>query len=339
MLVLVTGAAGFLGSSVVERLIVHGQRNIRCLVRPGSRLSKLEALRAKYPEAVISYVTGNLVDARSASSAVAGVDIVYHLAAGTQGGYADMFVNSVVASRNLLDAVVAHGVRKVVVISSLGVYGVAGLPRGAKVTEQTPIEPYPEKRDAYSFAKIWQERLFHEYQKRAGFELVTLRPGVLFGPGGGGALPTRVGVQFPGFFMNCGGGNPLPLSYVENCAEAVAIAGSASHPSKDEVYNVLDDDLPTCGRYLREFRRNVDKVRSIRVPFFAVMALSRLSEWYSHHSKGQLPAFLATYKSASLWKGNRFDNSKIKSLGWKPLVPIDEGLRRAFEHLRTQRAQ
>jgi nucleoside-diphosphate-sugar epimerase len=39
---------------------------------------------------------------------------------------------------------------------------------------------------------------------------------------------------------------------------------------------------------------------------------------------------------ASTWGGNRFDNARIKSLGWRQLVPTDEGLRRAFEWLRAQ---
>ena len=335
MLVLVTGGTGFLGSSLVERLVLQGQRSIRCLVRPASDLAKLEALRRRHPEAGIEYVTGDLADRGSAARAVAGVDAVYHLAAGMKGGYADIVLNTVVASRNLLEAIVAQGVAKVVVTSSFSVYGVAGLPRHAMVNEDTPLEPHPERRDPYSFGKLRQERLFHEYQKRAGFQLVVLRPGVIYGPGGGGLSP-RVGLRFPGFFMHCGGRNLLPLSYVDNCAEAIAVAGAQPQPTSDEVYNVHDDDLPTCGRYLREYRRSVERLRSVRMPYFGAMAMARFFEWYSAHSRGQLPAFLTPYKASCLWKGNRFDNSKLKALGWRQSVSLEEGLRKMFEYLRIQ---
>ena len=62
---------------------------------------------------------------------------------------------------------------------------------------------------------------------------------------------------------------------------------------------------------------------------------SRLVLAYSRWSKGQLPPIFTPYKTASQWKGTRFTNQKLKSLGWRPLVPTDEGLRRAFHHHRA----
>ena len=54
-------------------------------------------------------------------------------------------------------------------------------------------------------------------------------------------------------------------------------------------------------------------------------------------SRGQLPAVLTPYKSAALWKSFRFDNSKLKSLGWRPLHTTKEGLREMFDYLRVHR--
>ena len=53
------------------------------------------------------------------------------------------------------------------------------------MTEQTALERHPEWRDHYSHAKLRQEQIFWEYQRRNGFDLVVLRPGVIYGPGGG----------------------------------------------------------------------------------------------------------------------------------------------------------
>jgi len=334
MKILVTGSAGFLGSELVERLLVRGERDLRCFVRPGSRLERLDALRERFPDAEIEYYSGNLTSARDAAAALKGVRVVYHLAAAMAGSAADMFLNSVVTSKNLLEAVRKRKTVKVVLVSSFGVYGVSDLPAGTRVDENTPLESKPETRDVYSYSKWRQETLFHDYQREHGFPLVVLRPGVIYGPGSG-SMSSRVGLNIFGLFFRFGRSNLLPLTYVTNCAEAIAVAGA--HPDAvGNVYNVHDDDLPTAAEYLREYRRRVKGLPWVPVPYVATSTLSRMVEWYHGWSRGQLPAVLTPYKSDAMWKGNTFDNSKLKSLGWEPLVSTREGLDRSFTFWRDQ---
>jgi nucleoside-diphosphate-sugar epimerase len=222
----------------------------------------------------------------------------------------------------------------VVLVSSFGVYGVASLERGAQVDESTPIELHPELRDTYSYSKLKQEQLFWEYQQKHGFQLVVLRPGVIYGPGGG-AFSNRVGLQVGPVFFHLGGRNLLPLSYVDNCAEAIAVAAGHDH-SAGQVYNVHDDNLPTASRYLSEYRRRVKRIPSIRLPYFATRMLATSLEAYHRRSEGQLPAIITRYKAAAAWGGNRFDNSKLHALGWRQLVPTNEAMARTFEYLREK---
>ena len=266
--------------------------------------------------------------------ALENVDTVYHVAAGMRGSAADLFLSSVVASKHLLDALVKQPGARVVLVSSFGVYGFAGLPRGHVVTEQTPLETFPAKRDLYSYAKLRQEMLFREYEAEHGFPLTVLRPGVIYGPGGS-ALSSRVGLSLFGVFLHLGGTNMLPLSYVDNCAEAIVVAGS-SPQAIGNVYNVHDDDLPTCRAYLRRYCREVRKMRVLRLPYPVTMFLSKRVENYFIRSGGQLPALLTPYKTATSWKGNRFDNQKLKTLGWRQLVPTDEGIARTFAYFKAQ---
>jgi nucleoside-diphosphate-sugar epimerase/peptidoglycan/xylan/chitin deacetylase (PgdA/CDA1 family) len=334
MRVLVTGAAGFLGSALIGRLLAHGYREIRCNVRRRRDIPKLDALLHEYPDTRLEYCVGDLRYREDAARAVNGVQLIFHLVAGKKGTAADLFLNSVVASRNLLDALADRKPMRIVLVSSFGVYGVVGLGRRAPVNEETMLEPCPERRDHYSYSKLRQEQLFWEYQKRNGFELVVLRPGVIYGPGGG-HFSNRVGLTIGNCQLHFGGNNLLPLSYVDNCAEAVMVAGT--HPSAaGQVYNVHDDDLPTCRQYLRAYKTNVAKIRSISIPYFGVRLLSSMVTKYNRYSKGQLPAILTPYKSASQWGGNRFDNSKLRSIGWKQLVPTAEGLQRSFAAFRTE---
>lgn len=337
MKVLVTGATGFLGGALVERLLARGERDLRIMVRAGSRRDRVEAVRARYPEARVEYVQANLTVPAEIARAVAGVDVVYHLAAALKGAAADMFLSTVVGSKNLLDALAAQARPvRVVLVSSFSVYGVADLGRGARIDESSPLESKPAQRDLYGQVKLREEQLFRERAARDRFELVILRPGVIYGPGGS-AFSSRVGLNLFGIFLELGGDNRLPLSYLDNCADAIVLAGQAgARPGEPAIYNVHDDDLPTCHDYLIAYKKQVGPIRTLPLPYPLLALLSRGVEWYHRWSRGQLPAIFTPYKVATTWGGNTFDNAKIKTVGWRQLVPTEEGMRRTFDWLRTQ---
>jgi nucleoside-diphosphate-sugar epimerase len=333
MKILVTGANGFLGSALVERLLVRGHRGVRCLVRPGSDQSRLDRLERRHPGG-IELCIGTLNTPADCDRAVDGVDIVYHLAAATGGAAADMFQNSVVATKLLLEAMLATGrAIRLIFCSSFAVYGVASLRRGAVLDENTPIEPHPEKRDVYSHTKLRQEQLVWEYHFKHGIPTAFVRPGVIYGPGGGSAISTRVGLNLFGLFLHLGRKNIIPLTFVDNCAEAIAVIGERADTS-GQVYNVVDDDLLDAREYLARYRKGVQKLRAVSVPYPVTWLLSYAVEKYYDYSGGQLPAIFTRYKTSSQWKGTRFDNGKLKALGWKPLVSTEEGLTRHFAYRR-----
>jgi len=333
--VLVTGANGFLGVAVVERLIAHGWRGIRLLVRAGSNRKRLDALLAKHPDADVQVVAGSLASKDDAAKVIEGVPLILHLAAGLSGPPAELFLNTVVSSKNLLDAIVAaeHHPR-VLLISSFGVYGVAKSPRGHLLDESMPLEEHPEQRDHYSHAKLRQEQVFADYRKKHGLEYCVLRPGVIYGPGGG-AFSSRVGIGLPGIFLFLGGKNLLPLSYVDNCAEAICVAAKKARFDGD-AYNVHDDELISADDYLKRYVKEIGPLRTFRSPFPMTMLLSRAVEWYHRHSKGQLPAIFTPYKTKTMWGGNAFSNAKLRALGFAPIISTEEGLRRTFEYLREK---
>ena len=327
MSVLVTGASGFLGSHLVEHLCLSGEKQVRCLVRPSSDLAKLNELRDKYPSTHLQYIVGNLLSLADAYRSVEGVEVLYHLAAEMRGAAPTVFANTVVASRNILEALVRQRVRRVVLVSSICVYGVAHLPGNRVVTEDTELETQPERRDTYAFAKIRQEKLFQQYRRNHSFELVILRPGVIYGEGRA-ELPSRAGLRLGHLVVQIGARNRLPLTYVNNCAAAVALAGLSLAEGS---YNVVDENPPKAAEYVRFYRSLVEKITLVSLSVPSLLLLAQILNRCVVLSKGQIPAVLTPYQIKSTWGGHRFSNERLRAAGWNPRVLASEGILRAFQ--------
>jgi nucleoside-diphosphate-sugar epimerase len=112
--ILVTGATGFIGRKVVQFLLERGFRQVRCLVRPSSERRKIEAVTDGCPSDMrIEVFEGNLLSRNDCVAATEGVAVILHLAAGTgTKSFADAFMNSVVTTRNLIEAAAQHGTLK-----------------------------------------------------------------------------------------------------------------------------------------------------------------------------------------------------------------------------------
>jgi nucleoside-diphosphate-sugar epimerase len=327
-LVLVTGSNGFVGVKVVETLLEYGFENLRCFVRPSSRLERLEEVLSRFPAAKsVQLVSGDLLSRDDCRRAADGAAIIYHLAAGIDKSFAGAFMNSGLATRNLMDASLQCGqLSRFVAVSSFAVYSNLNLKRGAVLDESCPLEDAPQERyDAYGFGKLKQEELVKEYGKRYGLPYVILRPGTIFGPGKRD-LSGRVGIGTFGFFIQVGGSNLLPLTFVDNCAEAIVLAGLRSGV-EGEIFNVVDDELLTSSQFLRAYKKRVSPFFSVRIPYALAYGFCLLWQKYSEWSKGQLPPAFNRRRCSAEWKGNRFSNQKLRErLGWKPRVGLDKAM-------------
>jgi nucleoside-diphosphate-sugar epimerase len=325
--ILVTGSSGFIGVKVVETLLRYGFGNLVCFIRPSSRFGRLnEVLDQDFPAKNVELVKGDLLSCEDCRQAVKEVSIIYHLAAGIEKSFAGAFMNSALATRNLMDAFLNKGKpKRFVNVSSFAVYSNLSLERGAVLDETCPLEDAPEDRwDAYGFGKLKQEELVKEYGEACHLPYVIVRPGAVFGPGKT-QLNGRVGIDTFGFFMHLGGHNQLPLTFVDNCAEAIVLAGLA--PSIDgEIFNIVDDELPTSRQFLYAYKKKTG-VRSISLPYPITYLLCYLWERYASWSRHQLPPAFNRRRCSAEWKGNRYSNRKLRErLGWKPRVRMDNAM-------------
>ncbi len=174
-----------------------------------------------------------------------------------------------------------------------------------------------------------------EYGKKYGVPYVIVRPGFVYGPGNE-SISGRVGVGTFGIFLHLGGPNKIPLTYVDNCAEAIVLAG-LKPGVEGEVFNVMDDDLPSSRKFLSLYKKKVKHFRSIYVPHALSYLLCWMWESYSDWSEGQLPRSYNRATWHNNWKRTKYTNEKLKQrLGWKPKVSTPEALERFFDACRKK---
>ncbi len=170
MKLLVTGATGFLGSTLVPLLLEAGHE-VRVLLRSGGSFAGCETAR------------GDVLDKESVARALQGREGVYHLAGLVSRDPADarkMYDLHVGGTRNLLEAAEKAGVKRVVLASSSGTIGVSRTRRVATEEDDYPIEAVG--RWPYYLSKIYEEKIALEHARR-GLEVVVLNPSLLLGPG------------------------------------------------------------------------------------------------------------------------------------------------------------
>src|SRR5208283_4923295 len=104
-----------------------------------------------------------------------------------------------------------------------------------------------------------------------------------------------------------------------------------------EIFNIVDDDLPSSRQFLRQYKKNVRRFKSIYLPHAVSYSLCYLWERYSKWSEGQLPPDFSRRGWYTFWKKTNYSNEKLKGrLNWTPRISTQEGMRRYFEACRIE---
>jgi len=333
-LVVITGANGFVGSKVFEILLEYGIKRVRCLVRSDRNVPEMQGM-ADSSGAEVEFVVGNLLSRDDCRRAAEGASVIYHLAAGVEKSFPGCFLNSAITTRNLLDAVAeARSLKRFVNVSSIAVYSNEKIPRGGLLDESCEVDSKViDRYEAYTYGKAKQDEIVLEYANKFKLPYVIVRPSVVFGPGKA-KITDRIGSSTFGIFLHLGLNNTIPLTYLDNCAEAIVLAG-LTRGVEGEVFNIVDDGLPTSREFLRKYKQDVRNFQSIPVPYRIWYGFCWLWEKYSEWSEGQLPPVFNRRTCEVSWKGNTYSNSKAKELlGWEPRVPMAVALENFFAYMR-----
>jgi nucleoside-diphosphate-sugar epimerase len=327
--ILVTGAGGFLGSALLQRLRDRGE-SVRVLLRrppsPGT------SSHPDSPGGPLSVVYGSLGEPETVDHAVAGVDVVYHVGAAMKGGPAEFEQGTIWGTRNIIDACQKHGVKRLVYVSSMSVFDHAGHRDGVVMREESPYEPWPDKRGAYTQTKLRAEQMVLDAAGR-GLPAVIIRPGQIFGPGAEKVTPNGV-IGIAGQWLVAGNGErPIPLVYRDDVVDALLRAETADR-AVGQVINIVDTTDVRQNEYLRAAAPALTGIKVRRIPVPVLMLLASGVEMLGAILKRGVP--LTRYRIRSLKPLWPFDASKAEALlGWKPVVGAREGLRRTFAPSQT----
>lgn len=317
---LITGAGGFLGGALLRRLRERGE-HVRVLVR--------RPLPGEQPDGSLQVVVGDLGDPQVVERAVEGVETVFHVGAAMKGGREHFQAGTVWGTRNVVEACLKHGVKRLVHVSSLSVLDHARHRPGVRVDESWPLEPHPEKRGLYTQTKLEAERMVLQAARKHNLHAVILRPGQIFGPGAASVTPSGT-IAIAGRWFVYGDGNfPLPLVYVEDVVDAILLAASAQVPP-GSIFHIVDQEHITQREYVEACRAaRAERLRVYYVPRWLLWLLAAGVECLGRLLNRDLP--LSRYRVRSLKPLSDLDCTAAREgLGWQPRVGAREGLRRSF---------
>ncbi len=315
---LVTGATGFIGSHIAERLISEGEEAV-ALVRKTSKTGFLESIGVKL-------VYGDINDIGSVRNAMDSVGAVYHSAALVDEWISpeEAYKVNVEGTKNLLECARNSKVKRFVFISSLAVLGM----RDHYGTG--PDAPYHKTGDSYIDAKIDSEQLVMDYYKRHGLPVTVVRPGFVFGPRDNKLIPRISERLSKEQFMFVGTGkNKINLVYIDNLIDAI-ISAAKNDKAIGQQYNVTNDS----GMTLEDFIFKLVDIWKFERPkkhipkFLAYLVCGMLTGW-ARLTKAEEPPYITKTRIKLLSLNLDFDISKTKNdLGYTSRVSIEEGLKR-----------
>ncbi len=260
MKVLVTGASGLIGAHVTQALLDQGAEPVACDTAPFVPPMGADSNSVPFVQADVSDL-----DALSAILESYQIDRIVHSAAilaRTCQENPTLAVNvNVGGSLNVLEAARRLGLARVVMASSIAVYGnTTDDPIDeACLDEVHPLNPTT----VYGSAKVLVEACGHAYRKNHGLEFVALRYGVTYGPGPEKPTSTGVATDLRSFFERAVHTGEVilsdqddlkrPLVYVKDAARATALACCRQEPAPSSVFNVAGDraaSLAECAQIL-----------------------------------------------------------------------------------------
>lgn len=299
------GGGGFIGSAIADRLLLEGH-SLRIFERP-----RVEPYRKFANTEDVTWLTGDLMNTHDVSAAVDGVEVVVHLVSTTlpKSSNDDPIYDvqsNLVATLQLLNLMVAKGVKKIVFISSGGT--VYGNPCYLPIDEKHPTEPLV----SYGITKLAIEKYLLMYQRMHGIKAVILRVSNPFGDRqrietAQGAVAAFLSKALRSMPIEIWGDGSVERDYLYIGDVAEAFARAVAYGGPHSVFNISSGK----GTSLNEVIRLIERVIGTSV-----------ERNYQPGRAFDVPVSV-------------LDNTlACRELGWSPQVSLEDGITRTAAHMR-----
>ncbi|KAI9314011.1 3-beta hydroxysteroid dehydrogenase/isomerase family-domain-containing protein [Zopfochytrium polystomum] len=326
---LLIGGGGFVGRHIIDQLLARND---------GAKLTVFD-LRKTFDDPRVAFVVGDLTRPADLLAATRGVDVVFHAASPHPGTPASiMFKVNVEGTKNVIDACVTNGVKKLVFTSSSGV-----IFNGQNLIGADETVPYCRVHmDAYNESKAKAEQLVLTAAGRGGLLTIALRPASIFGArdaqGGSTLVRTakqgRTGVQI--------GTNEFLFdwTYVENVAHAHILAAdklTEDNGTNGEAFIITNDNPVFFWDFTKRIWAEYGRKDTLKfaMPRTLALLIAFIFETIAFILSPlvKISPVFTVYRVRLITSHRYFNISKAKSvLGYKPIVSLDEGIRRTVKY-------
>ncbi|MGI8461809.1 MAG: NAD-dependent epimerase/dehydratase family protein [Solirubrobacterales bacterium] len=313
----ITGASGFIGRRLVERLRADGAT---------VRGVDLQTDKAR------DVVAGDISEPGLWQDAAAGSEVVVHTAAiVSNAATRDVaWRMNVLGTRHALDAAVAAGAKRFVHFSSVRAFSDVDFPDG--VDERHPVRP---DGSTYVDTKVASEQVVLQAHAAGEIECTVIRPGDVYGPGSRPwtILPVDA-IKSNRFVLPAMGKGVFSPVYVDNLLDGVLLAASRDDAA-GEVFTISDGVGVSCREFFGHYCRMLGKPPPRGLPTVAALGLVSIPEtiaWISGEDteiRRESMRYLAREGTYSIEKARRV-------LGYEPAIGLDEGMRLTEAWLREQ---
>ncbi len=309
--VLVTGASGFVGSHLVEKLAQNKVR-VHLLVRKTSKIPFK-------PGPLMRLCYGDVTDLDSVKAAAKGVKVIYHLA-GILRGSSFQKLNEVNAegTRNVCEAALGvKGLERLVYVSSLSAAGPSR--DGKPLKESLPCQPV----SLYGETKLKGEEIALAYRKK--LPVTVLRPGAVYGPRETDILAYFKMVR-DGWVLVPSLKQKVSFVYVEDLVNAILLAGQSAK-AIGQIYFVSDGETFTWQELTERIGKTTNRTfKTLAIPMGMVKVVAHLGE-LAEKISGKASMLNVDKVKEAFYTDWTCDNGKIRSqLGFKPAWDIEKGV-------------
>lgn len=333
MKILITGGTGFLGRHLVWRAAAEGAE----VVFTGRNVDAAQEVIRLSPHPVVwrTIEHGTTTATETLKSAAQGADAIVHCAAlSSPWGKPSAFYNANIAStREVLDAGHTNAVRRLLHVSTPSLY--FGFSDRIDIREDARLPPPANE---YVRTKHFAEKLVSQNPLP---ENVIVRPRALFGPWDMTLVPRLLRVMQRGPIPLMRNGDiTLDLTYIDNAVDAIWLALTQPLPRQLSTYNISNGEPRQLRDLLeimaREFRI---PLRTRRVLWSVVSVLVRLLEWHGHLNRGKEP-LITRYSAGVLAFSQTLNIDALRNeLGYRPVIGIEDGIRRHAKWWHAQKSE